>query len=407
MNRRELAGTLLEGAVSAVDPYRVTLCAVDRLHREGIDLSDATIFAAGKAAGAMARAAAQRVGAHGMIAGPPGLAINGFEAFECGHPIPNAGSLEAGGRAMSIAKGLGDDDVALVLLSGGASAMLAHPATGIGSDTIVWLTRALMRAGAPISTLNACRAAISGIKGGGLMAACCPARVITLAISDVPTADPRWIGSAPSTAPPAENLATLLAQYFKIGALPGDLRRFLDVPCIEPPPLPPGHIFEVVADNQTAIEAARLCGEGLGLNVKIECGIAEGEARQAGARFAASGRRRMREGGLDVLLWGGETSVTQRGSGSGGRAHEFVVGALEEIGDHFVCAYGTDGVDGNSGGAGAIGCQATLARASHLGIDLGAALLANDTGTALAALASQLPSHPTGTNVADIYMLIR
>jgi hydroxypyruvate reductase len=332
----------------------------------------------------------------------------GLDLFDCGHPIPNTGSWDAGSRALEIAKNLGEGDTALCLLSGGASAMLAHPKQGISRKTKEWLTRALLQAGAPIDTVNACRSAVSGIKGGKLMEACHPARVVTLAISDVPTADPRWVGSAPSTLPPqAQGLGTLLGRHLPATPLPKDLQCIVDADAEERPALAPDHIFEVIADNGTAIEAARKRAEELGLKVELEPGVASGEASDTGAQFAAMGRQRMRQTGVDVIIWGGETTVTIRGDGAGGRAHEFVVGALAELGDHFVCAYGTDGVDGNSGGAGAQGDRSLLSAAASLGLDLAGSLAHSDTGSALAALSAQLPKCATGTNVADIYLLIR
>ena len=171
--------------------------------------------------------------------------------------------------------------------------------------------------------------------------------------------------------------------------------------------LAPEDIFQVIGDNRTAMEAARKRAEELGIKVHMQPGAASGEASTVGAHFAKMGRRRMRQTDVDVIIWGGETTVTVHGDGAGGRAHEFVVGALKELGDHFVCAYGTDGGDGNSGGSGAQGDRSLLDAATNLGVDLSDALARNDTGTTLAALGAQLPLRATGTNVADIYLLLR
>lgn len=349
-------------------------------------------------------------------------------AFECvagGHPMPNEDSERAGRRALALAH---DADVALiVLLSGGASAMLAVPADGISLDDKVRTYRSLLKAGIAIDELNCVRKHLSAIKGGQLAARA--GESITLAISDVHSPvpdDPSVIGSGPTVEDPTtfrDALAVLHRAYSDDAAeLPrAVLRRVERGANGEIPDTPkPGDVrlarsrFNVIGNRRTAMLGADAAARALGYAVVMIDEATSGEARAAGQRFAAAAvRSRPGGSGPFCVIASGETTVRVRGSGQGGRNQEFALAmapalAHARLGGQFTVAAsaGTDGIDGPTDAAGAIVDWSTLDRARAAGLSADDALARNDAYPFFERLGDLLQWGPTGTNVGDIHVLL-
>jgi glycerate 2-kinase len=390
------------------------------------------VIAAGKAAWPMALAlesgaAREMIGrrsgaAAGVVAGPrttDGDPQSPIEWLEGSHPAPNAASETAGRRALTIAAESRADGVLVVLLSGGASAMLAVPAAGVSLADKVHTARALMNAGAPIAELNCVRKHLSAIKGGRLAAAA--AQSVTLAISDVhgPVADdPSVIGSGPTVADP-----TTFADAFEIvknaGLLPvlsraviAHLERGDD----ESPKPGDSRLaassYHVIGNRQMAMDGVSEAARARGYTVRVVLPATEGEARDAGAAFAAAALRDAAGGPLCVI-GSGESTVKVRGAGRGGRNQEFALGALAEIDSAalrgrsiILASVGTDGIDGPTDAAGAVVDQTSSARARERGLHADAALAGNDSYHFFAALGDLIRWGATGTNVGDLHVLL-
>jgi glycerate 2-kinase len=391
-----------------------------------------SIVAAGKAAWPMAvalesvqgRALLGRQSAvtGGLVAGPrfgPVDLLSGPEWFDASHPSPNDASESAGRRALALAADTRPGEVLLVLLSGGASSMLAVPAPGISLADKVKTGRALMNAGVPIADLNCVRKHLSAIKGGRL-AALAP-RTVTLAISDVhgPVPDdPAVIGSGPTVADPT-TYADALDVVRRAGieeALPPAVIAHLQRGDNETPK--PGDprvslsSFEVIGDRHMAMEGAAIAARARGYAVRIVKAATCGEARDAGEAFAAAA---LREGAGEPLcvIASGETTVHVCGSGRGGRNQEFALGALGVIdsaaarGARIVLgSAGTDGIDGPTDAAGAIVDGTTSLRAGERGLEAATALATNGAYDYFMPLGDLVTWGPTGTNVGDLHVLV-
>jgi len=384
------------------------------------------LVAAGKAAWPMATALVDlepEAVRGGLIAGPRvGLQPLPAQLAWCdaGHPFPNAASTAAGERAIRLAnEARGEGARLVVLLSGGASAMLAAPAAGVTIDDKISAARALMRAGLPIDLLNCVRKHLSDVKGGHLAAAA--GRTLTLAISDVhaPIADdPSVIGSGPTVSDP-----TTFAQALEIA------RRAADVPPAVlarlergargelPETIKPGDprlseaIYEVIANRETALEGARQAAASLEYRVVVLEEPVTGESRDAARAFVAQARHIAAAGSRPLcVLAAGETTVTVVGKGTGGRNQEFALAAapaVEPFGDSVLLAsLGTDGVDGPTDAGGAIVDSTTLARARLAGLDWESTLAGNDAYHFFRPLGDLIAWGPTGTNVGDVQMLL-
>jgi glycerate-2-kinase len=353
-----------------------------------------------------------------------GLPAN-VERFDGGHPFPNGASDRAGRRALALA---GEDkrSTLVVLLSGGASAMLAMPADGITLDDKVRTARCLMKAGTPIDALNCVRKHLSAIKGGQLAASA--ADSLTLAISDVhgPVADdPSVIGSGPTVADPTtygEALAILQALDSDAAAdIPRAVLRRLergargDLP--ETPK--PGDVrllrsrYHVIGNRLTAMEGAAAAARALGYRVHLMQDATAGEARLSGERFARRAAVLAKECGAPLcVIASGEPTVRVQGRGRGGRNQEFALGMAialaENAGDRPLVAAsaGTDGIDGPTDAAGAFSDPGTLRRARTAGFDPDDALARNDTYPLFQALGDLIHWGPTGTNVGDIHVAL-
>ncbi len=379
------------------------------------------VIGAGKASAAMARAVEARWAGplSGLVVTRYGHAVpcRRVEIVEAGHPVPDAAGLAAARRMLEAVRALTEDDLVLCLISGGGSALLPLPIDGLTLAHEQAVNRALLKSGASINEMNCVRRHLSAIKGGRLAAACHPARVLTLAISDVPGDDPANIASGPTVADPT-TCADALAIVRRYGIdLPHEVRELLHSgrgESVKPgdPRLARAEI-RLVATPQMALEAAAEVAREAGVTPLLLGDAIEGEARDVGKVLAGIARSVARHGqplaAPCVLLSGGETTVTVRGSGRGGRNVEFLLSlavALDGLPSVWAIAGDTDGVDGAEEVAGAIVSPDTLARALRLGIRAADRLAENDGHGFFAALGDQVVTGPTLTNVNDLRALL-
>ena len=374
------------------------------------------VVGAGKAAAAMAAAVERnwRDSLEGLVVTVPGAEVPcaRIEVLTAGHPVPTAAGVAAAGRMLEAVSGLGFDDLVLVLLSGGGSALLPSPADGLALEQKQSLTRALLRSGATIREINCVRRHLSRIKGGRLAAACGAARVVTLAISDVPGDDPLDIASGPTTGDPttcADALAILDRYRIDVPTAVRDALAGRRWESVKPGAAALARAdMRLVATPGRALEAAAVAARAAGLDCEVTSDRIEGEARVVGAAMAAEAlvveARRGPRDRPQVLLSGGETTVTVRGNGRGGRNVEWLLAFGLAIGrGHAIHALAcdTDGVDGTEPVAGAVWTPGTLDRAAALGLDPLAHLEANDAHGFFGALGDSVITGPTRTNVND------
>jgi hydroxypyruvate reductase len=379
------------------------------------------VVGAGKASAAMAQA----VEAHwpGPLAG---LVItrygydapcNRIEVVEAAHPVPDEAGLAASQRLCSLVTGLSADDLVLCLISGGGSSLLTLPAPGLTLADKQALNRALLASGASISEMNCIRRHVSAIKGGRLAALCHPAQVLTLAISDVPGDDPINIASGPTVGDPttcADALAVIDRYAIPVPAAVRDLlARGLGESIKPDDPRLAGSEIRMIATPQMALEAAAAVARAAGIETHILSDSIEGEARDVGKALAAIALQVARKGQPFLppclLLSGGETTVTVRGQGRGGRNVEFLLSlavALDGAPGIHALAGDTDGVDGQEEIAGAIVMPDTLARAWQRGINARERLADNDGHGFFAALGDSVVTGPTRTNVNDFRAIL-
>ncbi len=385
------------------------------------------VVAAGKGAWSMASAISLDF-AQGVVAGtrfgtaelPPGL-----EWFDASHPFPNAASEAAGRRALAIAAQCGARGSLLVLLSGGASSMLAVPAPTLTLADKGVTSRALMNAGAPISDLNCVRKHLSAVKGGRLAAVA--GRTTTLALSDVhgPVADdPSVIGSGPTVADPTtrEEALAIVRRAGVAATIPAPVLAYLERGVDETPK--PGDrrlseaSYRVIGNRHAAMEGAAQAARARGYAVRMIEEATSGEAREAGEAFVANGLRDAgaSEPARDVpvcIIASGETTVHVRGTGRGGRNQEFALAAIPMLDPLarsgaavVVASAGTDGIDGPTDAAGAVADSSSGERARRAGLDWAAALQSNGAYDFFDPLGDLLLWGPTGTNVGDVHVML-
>ncbi|MEN6081458.1 glycerate kinase [Chromobacterium piscinae] len=379
------------------------------------------VVGAGKAAAAMAREL-ERVWPgemSGVVATRYGHAVatERIAVLEASHPVPDEAGSAAARRILEAVSGLTADDLVICLLSGGGSALLTLPASGVSLEDKQEVSRQLLACGAGIDEMNAVRKHLSAIKGGRLALACAPAKLVTLAISDVVGDDPAVIASGPTVADPS-TYADARAVIAKYGlALPPALTALLEAEPDETPK--PGDArlahaeYRLIATPQLALQAAAEEAKRMGLNVLLLGDSIEGEAREA-AKVHAGIARQIAAHGAPVarpalILSGGETTVTLKGRGRGGRNSEFLLSlaiALSGLPGVYALAADTDGIDGSEDNAGALMAPDTLARAAALGVDAGARLADNDGYGFFAALGDLLITGPTHTNVNDFRAIL-
>ena len=412
---------LFDAALGAADAARVVPPRLPAPPR-----GRTVVVGAGKAAAAMAKAVDDHWKAplSGLVITRYGHAApcRRIEIVEAGHPVPDAAGTRAAERILDSVRGLGADDLVLFLASGGGSALMALPAPGIALDDKRAVTRALLKSGATISEINCVRKHLSAIKGGRLAAAAAPARVVTLAISDVPGDDPAVIASGATVADPSTfaEARAILAKY-AIAPPPAIAAHLAAARDESPKPGDPrlaGSVFELVATPQQALLAAAETARRHGVTPIVLADAMEGEAREVAmahagiALQAASGKLVIGGAPLPlpaVLLSGGETTVTVRGGGRGGRNVEFLLALALALGGHpaiHALAADTDGIDGTEDNAGAVCGPDSLARAAAAGIDLRARLADNDGYGAFHALEDLVVTGPTLTNVNDFRAIL-
>ncbi len=379
------------------------------------------VIGAGKASAAMARAAElhyQRP-LEGIVVTRYGHAVacEGVEIVEAAHPVPDAAGRDAARRILSLADGLRAEDTVLCLISGGGSALLSLPAEGIGFDEKAAINGALLKSGATISEMNTLRRHLSAVKGGRLAAACHPARVVTLLISDVPGDDPGVIASGPTVPDPtscADALAVLERYRIRVSQ---PIREGLESGAFESAkpgdPRLAGTETHLVATPQASLEAATAVARAAGYPAHILGDALEGEAREVGIVLAGIARQVAARGQPFerpcVILSGGETTVTLRGSGRGGRNVECLLSlavALDGLAGVHAIACDTDGVDGTEEVAGAVIGPDTLAKARAFGISARARLDDNDGHGFFEAIGAQVITGPTLTNVNDFRAIL-
>lgn len=423
LDLKRRAAEIFRVGVTAADPAASTALALRELDLRTGAGGQLVVLAVGKAGFGMAAAAAGVLGHRVrtsdvlVVAHDEAVRTGGFEALRSGHPLPDERGLAASRRIERRAAELGAFDLALVLISGGASALLPAPAPGIGLGDKLEVTRQLLRGGATIHELNAVRKHLSTTKGGGLLRQLRPARVITLALSDVIDDDPSVIGSGP-TAPDPSTFEEALAALERRGVLetcPARVRARLEEGSrgeLKETPKPDDPVFDeaiyrIVGGNRTSVRAmAAACGA----DVEVEPAPLEGEAREVGASLA----RRFAGAAPTAYVAGGETTVTVRGNGKGGRSQELALafaleaakGPLAGRPDWVFLAAGTDGRDGPTDAAGGIVDAATVSRIRNAGLAPAAALADNDSYGVLDAAGALLRTGATGTNVADVVVFL-
>lgn len=367
------------------------------------------VVGAGKAAAAMALSFEQQWDQQleGAVVTRHGSALGSerIEIMQARHPVPDEGSERAARRMLELVGGLGADDLVVALISGGASSLMALPAAGLTLDDKLAVNRALLRSGATITEMNCVRRHLSAIKGGRLARAAAPARLVTLAISDVPGDDPAAIGSGPTVADPTTYAdARAIVDKYRL-ELPARVVASLASEADETPkPGDPAFArssFTLIATPAMALEAAASIARAAGLNVVVLGDALEGEAREV-AREHARLARAAKPGTL--ILSGGELTVTIRGDGSGGPNTEYALAlalALDGADGIWGLAADTDGIDGAGDNAGALVRPDTLARWRAAGIDADAYLRNNDSYRAFAAVGDLVVTGPMQTNVND------
>lgn len=339
-----------------------------------------------------------------------------IKVIEASHPVPDAAGLAASASLFDAVSGLTSDDLVVVLVCGGGSALLPCPAGGLTLEDEIALNRALLASGAPISVMNAIRKQVSGIKGGRLALACHPARVVTLVVSDVPGDDPAQVASGP-TVPDATTRAAAraMALHWRVDLPPRVATWLKDDDGLAPDPADPrfaANEVKVIASARLSLESAAARAEGQGVPAVILSDAIEGEARDVGRVHAAIARevaQRDRPFAKPVvILSGGETTVTLRGAGRGGRNSEFLLAlalAAEDV-PFAALAADTDGIDGSEVNAGAFATGTTASRLRAIGLDPAQLLAGNDSYTAFAALTDLFVPGPTGTNVNDFRAIL-
>jgi glycerate 2-kinase len=402
----------LDGSTLRSGALRVDL---DRVRR-------VLVLGAGKAGAAMARAVESRLGARastGFVVVKDGyrLPTSRIEVAEAGHPVPDARGLAASARLLAMAESATADDLVLFLVSGGGSALTPAPAPGITLEEKQALTRLLLAAGATINELNAVRKHLSRFKGGLLARAAAPAIVLTLALSDV-VGDPLDVIASGPTAPDpttyADALAVLERRALLADAPPSIVGRLRSGAAGHVPetPKPGDGVFDrvtnvVIGNNSLVVDAAAAEAGRLGYRAHVLTRALQGEAREVARELVAAARA---QPGRVALIAGGETTVTVRGGGRGGRCQEFALAAalsLEAGEPLVVLAAGTDGTDGPTDAAGGLVDAATVLRGRAAGADAVRALADNDAHTFLAATGDRVVTGPTNTNLLDLYLILR
>lgn len=375
------------------------------------------VIAIGKAATPMAAAASEVVGdlldtgylltkeAHAEEAPVP------FEVFEAAHPVPDERAIAASRTILDGVRGLGPDDVVLALISGGGSALLTAPAGDLTLDDVQRTTTALLRAGAPIQDLNAVRTELSRVKGGGLRREIGAARTVSLILSDVLGNPPEIIASGPTVPrqPDPQRALDVLDRYRVRDAVPTAVLDRLGASRGREaePGTSGGDIYRIIGDNESFVAAVEAFFTEQGLTAERVWHEQEGEARDRAREWVDL----LVQARADVILGGGEMTVTVHGDGLGGRNTEFALAAAMQLDDRnvagTVASLASDGQDGTIDAAGGVVDEFTVHDLRRTGIDPGDAIARSDSGGAFDRIGALIAPGPTGTNVNDIYIGLR
>jgi glycerate 2-kinase len=414
---RSALRTLFDAAVAAADPRKVLASHLPRRPK-----GRCIVVGCGKSAAVMAaalEAAWPEIPLTGAVVTRYGhnVPTNRIEVIEASHPVPDANSERGAHRLLECVRGLGAGDLVLALISGGGSALCAAPAAGLTLADKQEINRALLASGATITEMNCVRKHLSAIKGGRLAAAARPARVVTLAISDVPGDDPAVIASGP-TVPDRTTFADARAIIARYGIEPSPAVAARLAEAIDETPKPgdlPNAEFHLIATPMMALSRMAEVACGLGLTPLVLGDALEGESREMGTVMAGIARS-IRAHGQPlqppaVILSGGETTVTlgRGAAGHGGRNTEFLLALAVALGgaeNIWAIAGDTDGVDGMDDIAGAVVTPDTLSRARAKGFDARAMLAGHDSHTLFDALGDAIRTGPTLTNVNDVRAIL-
>ncbi|HWQ38477.1 MAG TPA: glycerate kinase [Burkholderiales bacterium] len=413
---RQLLRQMFEAAIAAALPEKSLPKYLPKPPR-----GRTIVVGCGKAAASMARAVEDHWPGElqGLVVTRYGHRVptHRIEVVEAAHPVPDLAGVEAAERILAMVRGLTEHDLVLFLVSGGGSALLSLPAPGITLVDKQAINKALLKSGANIAEMNCVRKHLSAVKGGRLAAAAHPARVLTLAISDIPGDDPAVIASGPTVADPS-TFADALAILEKYGireplSVINHLRAAQDETPKPGDPRLARTQLHMIATPQMSLEAAAAVARKAGVAPVILGDAIEGEAREVALVHAGIARQVRRHGQPAappcVLLSGGETTVTVRGNGRGGRNVEFLLAlaiALDAEEGIWALAGDTDGIDGTEDSAGAIVAPDSLRRAAALGMDAKAMLANNDGYGFFSRLGDLVITGPTLTNVNDFRAIL-
>ncbi|MBM3543593.1 MAG: glycerate kinase [Alphaproteobacteria bacterium] len=403
---------------AAVDAALPSLCVPAHLPQR--PKGRTVIIGAGKASGAMAKALEDAWDGplEGLVVTRYGYRVptKRLEVVEAAHPVPDAAGREAARRIFDLVQGLTADDLVLCLISGGGSALLALPAEGVSLEDKQAVNKALLKSGATISEMNVVRKHLSAIKGGRLAAAAHPAKIVALMISDVPGDDPSIIASGPTVPDPSTNKDALAIIDKYAIEVPASVRALLHKNDETPKP-GDKRLASVenimIATPQASLEAAAEVARKAGVTPVILGDSIEGEARDVALVHAGIAKQCAMRGQPAeppcVLISGGETTITLKGKGKGGRNTEFLLAlaiALNGMKDIYALAGDTDGIDGSEDNAGALIMPDTLARAEKAGLNAKAMLADNDPWGFFNGLGDLLVTGPTLTNVNDFRAIL-
>ncbi len=413
----KLLRRMFDAAVSAAQPQTNMPLFLPPVPAKG----RLVVLGAGKASAAMARAAEKHYGRplEGLVVTRYGHAVpcEGIEIVEAAHPVPDEAGRDAARRMLALAEGLTAEDTVVCMISGGGSSLLALPAPGVTLEEAQDIIRQLIKIGVTINDMNCLRRHISAVKGGRLAAACHPAKVYTLLISDVPGNDPANIASGPTAGDPT-TCADALEIVDRYGIdLPAHVRAALEAGELESvkpdDPRLAGNQTRFIAHPQAALEAAARVARAEGYEAHILGNSIEGEARDVATVMAGIARQVMTHNQPFephcVLISGGETTVSGSGAGRGGRNAEFLLAlaiALDGEPGVYAISGDTDGSEGGEGAAGAMIGPDTLERGRALGLSSRASLKAHDAHRYFEALDDRIITGPTLTNVNDFRAIL-
>ena len=421
---------IIETGLEAANPYSSVYNMLSKLSKEFDKFKKIVVIGFGKASYRMALACEAILGERifdGAIIVPKGSVkapeLKKIKVLEGTHPVPTEANVNSARTLLEISSGLTSDDLVICLISGGGSALFTYPAEGISLEDKQEMTKLLLAAGSTIQEINCIRKHISGVKGGQLARHVYPANLVSLILSDVVGDDLSSIASGPTSPDPYtfKDVYELFEKYHLLERVPKNImKRVLDGlnGKVQDTPKPGDKIFErvkniIVANNIGALKTMEEKAKSYGLNTMILTSYLEGEAREVGRVIASIAKQLVNQKGPIpppcAIFFGGETTVTLKGNGKGGRNQEMALSvaiAIKGLKNTIFASIGSDGIDGNSDAAGAIVDGQTVEKALQKNLSPTKYLENNDSNTFLKQLNSLIYTGPTGTNVNDLSLLI-